>query len=160
MENFRAALTAAGFENVQSYIASGNIVLDTEHDTPHIQDTINEILLTQFNISGQRTLLRDALSLERLVKANPFKEAALSRPEKLHVHFLANLPPAQAETNLTSFKGPERLRLDQHHLYIDYINGAGDTALTARFLETALGGSGTARNWNTVVKLHAMAQGQ
>ena len=156
--DFCAALTAFGFEYVQSAGISPNFIFDSALDTETALAGINSILQTQFKISGERTVLRDHLGLERLIKTNPFKDAVASRPEKLHVLFLSTPPQSNAETNLTSYKGPERLRLDGHNLYIDYINGASDTALTARFLETALGTNGTARDWNTVMKLVEMAR--
>jgi uncharacterized protein (DUF1697 family) len=158
MEDLRDALAVLGFENVQSYIASGNFIFDTALDAEATRISVNTILNEQFNISGERCLVRDLVTLQRLITYNPFKDSAQHRSEKLHVHFLTTPPRDNAETNLTSYKGPERLRLDGQQLYIDYVNGAGTSALTARFLETALGTTGTARNWNTVQKLVDMAQ--
>jgi uncharacterized protein (DUF1697 family) len=158
MAELRDALTAAGFENVQSYIASGNVIADHTLDAEEMRTTINGILNAEFKLSGERCVVRDVTALERIIKTNPFIDAAQARPEKLHVHFLMSHPQSNAEWNLTSYKGPERLRLDGQQLYIDYVNGAGESALTARFLETALGTTGTARNWNTVTKLVEMAQ--
>jgi uncharacterized protein (DUF1697 family) len=157
MAALRDALTAAGFENVQSYIASGNLILDSADDEAATQQRINGLLQAQFGLSGARTLLRDVTTLQRLIKTNPFSDTARHHPEKLHVHFLLAAPQPNAETNLTSYKGPERLRLDGQHLTVDYVNGAGTSSLTARFLETALGTTGTSRNWNTVLKLAEMA---
>lgn len=157
MEELRAALTSAGFENVQSYIASGNIIVDTELSAEETRTNVNAILNTQFNISGERSITTDHGTLVRVIKSNPFKDAAQYRPNMLHVHFLSSPPISNAELNLTSYKGPEQMRLNDQQLYVDYINGAGTSALTGRFLETALGTTGTARNWNTVLKLAEMA---
>ncbi len=157
MEDLRVALTAAGFENVQTYIASGNVIVDTSRDAEETRLSVNSILKTQFKISGERSVVLDQLVLARVIKSNPFKDAAESRPHVLHVHFLSGPPADNAELNLTSYKGPERLRLDGQQLYVDYVSGAETTALTGRFLETALGTTGTARNWNTVLKLAEMA---
>jgi uncharacterized protein (DUF1697 family) len=158
METLREALTAAGFVNVQSYIASGNLIVETELDAEATKQAVNTILNTTFNISGDRSVVRDLKSFERIIKTNPFRDAVQFRPEKLHVHFLNASPQANAETNLTSYKGPERLRLDGQQLFVDYVNGAGTSALTARFLEVALGTTSTARNWNTVLKLAELAK--
>jgi uncharacterized protein (DUF1697 family) len=157
MEDLCAALTSAGFENVQSYIASGNVIVDTELSAEETRTSINAILNTQFNISGERAIMTDQAALVRIIKSNPFPEAAQHRPNMLHVHFLSAPPIGNAELNLTSYKGPEKIRLNDQQLYVDYINGAGTSALTGRFLETALGTTGTARNWNTVLKLAEMA---
>jgi uncharacterized protein (DUF1697 family) len=156
MEELRNALAAAGYGNVRSYIASGNLFVDTEQDDALVKQSVDGILNTQFSISGSRSILREGVDIHRIVKANPFRDVAQNRPEFLHVHFLASQPQANAEMNLTSYKGAERLRLDGQNLYINYVNGAGQSALTPRFLETALGTAGTARNWNTVLKLAEM----
>lgn len=157
MEDLKSALTSHGLENVRTYIASGNVIVDTDLDGETLRTTVNTILNTQFNISGERSIIVNLATLNRAINSNPFRDAAQQRPTMLHLHFLSSQPHANAETNLTSYKGPERLRLDGQHLYVDYINGAGTTALTGRFLETALGTTGTARNWNTVLHLAEMA---
>lgn len=156
MESLRLALTAADYHNVKTYIASGNIILDTALTAEDVQLQVNGILNSRFNISGERSIVRDSVAFNRTIKTNPFRDAAQQRPTMLHVHFLSSQPQPHAETNLTSYKGAERLRLDGPQLYIDYVNGAGQTALTGRFLETALGTSGTSRNWNTILKLSEM----
>lgn len=159
MEEFGTALESEGFTKVESYIASGNIALESDQDAEFIRTRIDTLLNTTFKLSGERSLLRDAATLDRLIKQNPFPSAAANNSSFLHVHFLKHAATAQAELNLTSYKGPERLRLHGDHLFIDYPGGAGQSALTARFLETALGTTGTARNWNTVLKLAEMARG-
>jgi uncharacterized protein (DUF1697 family) len=157
MEELCSALTEIGFENVKSYIVSGNIILDTALDAEAVRIIVDRILNEQFKISGQRSIVRDLMSFNRIIKVNPFKDAAQQRPNMLHVHFLTTEPRTNAEMNLTSYKGPERLRLDGQQLYVDYKNGVGASALTGRFLETAVGSTGTSRNWNTVLKLADMA---
>jgi uncharacterized protein (DUF1697 family) len=156
MDAFALSLTDAGFLNVKTYIASGNVILDTEAGEEDVRLHVNRILNSQFNISGDRSIVRDGTALNRTINSNPFQDAARQRPNMLHVHFLSDAPLANAETNLTSYKGAERLRLDGRQLFIDYGNGVGQSALTGRFLETALGCTGTSRNWNTVLKLAEM----
>jgi uncharacterized protein (DUF1697 family) len=156
MDDLRLALTAEGFHNVKTYIASGNIILDTTLNEEDVRLQVNSLLNGQFDISGDRCIVRDGTALNRTINTNPFPDAARQRPNMLHVHFLSDAPLANAETNLTSYKGAERLRLDGRQLFIDYGNGVGQSALTGRFLETALGCTGTSRNWNTVLKLAEM----
>jgi uncharacterized protein (DUF1697 family) len=45
------------------------------------------------------------------------------------------------------------------HAYIYYPDGAGNSKLTPRLIETKLETRGTARNWNTVLKLQALVAG-
>ena len=157
MEELRQHLTTAGLESVETYIASGNVVFQSELSVSHQCEIIDGILHQHFGLTGKRATIRDAVQLQRLVKHNPYTSAAAARPNLLHVHFLMQHPRDGADVALTSFKGPERMRLDGDILYIDYPNGAGQSQLTPRFLEQALGTVGTSRNWNTVLKLAEMA---
>ncbi len=54
--------------------------------------------------------------------------------------------------------GPETIRADGRHLYIVYPDGIGRSRLTNALLEKKLGIRGTARNWNTVLKIAALAE--
>jgi uncharacterized protein (DUF1697 family) len=56
-----------------------------------------------------------------------------------------------------SIAGSEIVRGDGRHLYIVYPDGSGRSRLTNALLEKKLGIRGTARNWNTVLKLAAFA---
>lgn len=157
MAELRDALVGEGLTDVETYIASGNLVFTSDYDATALTSGIDSLLNTRFNISGARTVMRELADLQDLVAGNPFREAAKLRPNMLHVHFLSGPAHPNAEINLTSYKGVELLRLHGQHLYIDYPNGVGESDLTLRFLEMALGASGTARNWNTVMKLRDLA---
>jgi uncharacterized protein (DUF1697 family) len=156
MEEFREHLTAAGLDDVQTYIASGNVVFSADQDVAILRDGIDGLLQDKFCLQGQRTVLRDARQFQRVIKQNPYVFAARDRPNMLHVHFLMQPPRDGAEVALTSYKGVEKMRLDGDVLYIDYLDGVGQSQLTPRFLEQALGTMGTSRNWNTVLKLNEM----
>jgi len=53
--------------------------------------------------------------------------------------------------------GREVIRAGGRHLYIVYPDGIGRSRLTNALIEQKLGTQGTARNWNTVLKLAALA---
>jgi uncharacterized protein (DUF1697 family) len=159
MEELREHLLAAGLSDVETYIASGNIAFSADQDFDILRDGIDGLLQEKFGLQGKRTVLLEQRDIERVVKQNPYVFAARDRPKMLHVHFLLQAPREGAEVALTSYKGVEKMRLDGNVLYIDYPDGAGQSQLTPRFLEQALGTLGTSRNWNTVLKLLEMAQG-
>jgi uncharacterized protein (DUF1697 family) len=161
MADLASALMEDGFHNVQSYLISGNIILDSALNADDVRLSCNRVLNMRFNLSGERCLVRDLASLHHTIKSNPFRDAAQYRPQMLHVHFCAATPQSNAEINLTSYKGVERLRLEGAQVFIDYVNGTENSALTPRFLDTALGTAGTSRNWNTLLQLGAlMREGQ
>jgi uncharacterized protein (DUF1697 family) len=74
--------------------------------------------------------------------------------------FLKNPPETKDLKALeAAIVGPEILRTDGRHAYIVYPNGMGRSRLTHGLIEKKLGTRGTGRNWNTVLKLAALAKG-
>jgi uncharacterized protein (DUF1697 family) len=68
--------------------------------------------------------------------------------------FLSSLPDAAAQAALVKWhKGPEMLEPRGPEIYLYYPNGIGKSKLTGAVIENKLQTSGTARNWNTLLKL-------
>jgi uncharacterized protein (DUF1697 family) len=73
--------------------------------------------------------------------------------------FLKTAPPAkQVDALQASIKGPEIIRYDGKHLYVVYPAGIGRSKLTGTLIEQKLGSRGTARNWNTILKIAALCE--
>jgi uncharacterized protein (DUF1697 family) len=100
--------------------------------------------------------VRTAEEWATIVARNPFPVEARNDPGHLIVQFLKD----EAEENKVkalqaAIRGPEIVRADGKHLYIVYPDGMGKSKLTNTLIEKTLGLRGTARNWNTVLKLAA-----
>jgi uncharacterized protein (DUF1697 family) len=158
MKDFKTACENAGLSQVSTYIASGNVVFSTDKSAAAAKSLIAGLLRDRFGLTKNHTLIRTPPNLAKLIDANPFAAAAAQRPNMLVVSFLDGLPPPGAAAALAAYDGPERLRLDGDHLYIDYAEGIARSKLTAAFLDKALKVPGTGRNWNTTNKLLEMAQ--
>ena len=65
---------------------------------------------------------------------------------------------AQVKLLQAAIKGRETVRATGKQAYFAYPDGIGTSKLTITMIEKALGTRGTARNWNTVLKLGALAQ--
>jgi uncharacterized protein (DUF1697 family) len=97
---------------------------------------------------------------DELIAANPFPVEARSDPSHLVAMCLKTGPDVAAVKALqAAIKGPELVRAGRRHIYITYPAGIGRSRLTATVIEKALGTAGTARNWNTVLKLAMLAKG-
>lgn len=157
MADLRAAVAGAGFDDVQTLLQSGNIVL---------RSPVAGASTVERRVAG---CLRDALALDTDVMArsatewssaiasNPFRQAAVQDPSHLVLLCLAAEPPAAAfDALVRANKGPERLHLDGRQLYAIYPDGIGKSRLTTAFIERWLRTRVTGRNWNTVLKLAAL----
>jgi uncharacterized protein (DUF1697 family) len=68
--------------------------------------------------------------------------------------FLSGVPDAKTQAVLTqAHKGPELLEIRGPEVYLYYPDGAGRSKLSGAFIEAKLNLAGTARNWNTIMKL-------
>ena len=97
---------------------------------------------------------------DEIVAGNPFRAEAARDPGHLVAMILKTAPVAAKVTALQAAAkaGPERVRASGAHLYIVYPEGIGRSKLTNVAIEKALAVRGTARNWNTVLKLQRAAQ--
>jgi uncharacterized protein (DUF1697 family) len=105
-------------------------------------------------------MVRTADEIAATMRANPFKAEETSDPSHLIIAFPVERPTAGAEERVAAVKvAKERLRLGARELYVHYAGGQGTSKVTNAVLERALGTPVTARNWNTVGKLFALARG-
>jgi uncharacterized protein (DUF1697 family) len=159
MSELRDFATALGFEDVQTLLNSGNLVLRGEASSgPALERLLEEQAETRLSL---RTafFVRTAKELDAMIASNPFPAEAKSDPGHLVVQFLKDAPGAGAVKALQeASKGPEIVRADGKQLYVVYPAGIGRSKLTADLMERSLGTRGTGRNWNTVLKLGALAQ--
>lgn len=159
MAELRAGLERHGFQGVQTLLQSGNVVFGAGRMRGaalerRLEDAARSAL-------GLRApfVVRTSGEWDALVAANPFPREATHDPGHLLLFCLKQAPPADAEDRLrAAVKGRERLRVDGRQAYLVYPDGVGRSTLTTAVIERWLGGPGTARNWNTVLKLQALAR--
>jgi uncharacterized protein (DUF1697 family) len=102
--------------------------------------------------------LRWSRKFRQAIAASPFSKRELE-PGKILVTFLAGEPAADARATLLALKDyPEELHLKGRELYIYFPNGAGKTKLPWSSVEKLFKITGTARNWNSVTKMLAIAE--
>ena len=136
----------AGFSRVETYIASGNVVFESNALAGRVKALLEDRLRAHDRkLSG--VMVRTASEMQAIVDANPFPEA---EPKYTYVIFLDEHPPADALLHTTGRKD-EQMRLGKREIYVNYPSGMGRSKLRIPAAK-----SGTARNMNTVAKLLAM----
>ena len=160
MADLRTTFVELGFTEVRTLLNSGNVVFRTDRETtPAALEASLEAELARR--LGLRTDLHvhTAAEWRALIAANSLPELAATRPGHLIVSCLKAAPGAEAVAALrAAHPGPEGVHVDGRQLYIDYsAHGIGESKLTSALLDAKLGTRGTGRNWNTVLKLAALA---
>jgi uncharacterized protein (DUF1697 family) len=98
--------------------------------------------------------------MRAVIARNPFEGRKDVVPEKLLVHFLARDPGKAARDKVASIQcDPEELHCCDRELYVFYASGLARPKLSAAAVERVLGVSFTGRNWNSVTKMLAFAEG-
>lgn len=157
MSDLRNLFEALGFAGAKSLLQSGNLVFECNRRTGAELERLLEVETAgRLGVTADY-LVRTAEEWAKVVARNPFPKEAKADPGHLLVVFLKAAPKASEVKALqTVVAGPERLRADGRHLYVVYPEGVGRSKLTNTLIEKKLGTRGTARNWNTVLKLAAL----
>ena len=161
MAELRYALEREDFVNIETVVASGNVLFDhDERPTKGLEEKLEYILRHRFDMRSIAAV-RSRDEVAAAIADNPF--GADGDPQMVHTMFLeADADPAQFRVLLADHegRGPERMALGDRALYIDYVAGAGQSRLTGPFIERRLGRRGTARNLRSLARILAKMDGQ
>jgi uncharacterized protein (DUF1697 family) len=160
MGALRALYESLGCRDVQTFVQSGNVVFRTERkDLVALTKKIESAIERKFGFHSD-VVFRTSSELRDAIARNPFAKRAGIDGSKLLISFLVNEPGADARENVLRIKAePEELRIEGREVYIYFPNGMARPKLAMALVERTLKTSWTGRNWNTVSKLLAMAEG-
>ena len=153
MAELRELLSEAGYGEVRTYIASGNVLLDGPRKRSTIAGELERLIADAFQVKTT-AVMRTPKELASVVAGHPFG----ADTSQSHVVFLAGRPDSQAARQLgTSDHSPDRALLVGADVYLRYPAGVQGSRLSAARLERLLGTAGTHRNWRTVAALAELA---
>jgi len=154
MEALKTTLESIGFQNVQTYIQSGNVFLDTsEENAAAVGFKIRQEIFKAFGHDVPIVVISKT-DLEACFKNNPFLKENEIDLKKLYVAFVSTILQSESINNLkiSQFK-PDEASIDANRIYIKYAFGAGKTRFDQKYIEKKLNVTATIRNWNTVTQL-------
>jgi len=156
MPQLREALEDSGFEDVSTYVQSGNVVLSSTAAANGVGADVEWLLAKRFDLDV-KVVVRTRAQLAAVVKRNPFAEVA-TNPKLYQVTFLEKTPPAEVMRKLeAAASGKERIVHIGRELYAWHPDGVGRSKLAAFMSGRGLGVTATARNWTTVTRLLEMS---
>lgn len=150
MTELRAMCEEAGFESVQTYIASGNVVFKSNDREDKVKSILEQRLE---DYAGKKVdvYVRSVREMKDLVEINPYADQP---GNKVAVLFLDQKPPADLDA-ITSGVKEEKFQAAAREIFVFYPDGLGATKLAFDKQKV----HGTTRNMNTVAKLAEMASG-
>ena len=159
MDALCALYKSLKLEDPRHYVQSGNVIFRTkEKNAAQLAKKIQDAIARKIGF-GPEVILRTPEEFRKAIAANPFANRSGLDPGKLLVTFLAREPNAEGRAKLLALRpDPEELHLIDSEIYIYFPNGAGRSKLRWSSLDKKLGTAGTARNWNSVMKMLAIAE--
>jgi uncharacterized protein (DUF1697 family) len=138
MAGLRSALEDAGYDDVRTVIASGNVVFS--HGTKPSAHALESLIADEFGVRT-RVILRSAAQIRKLRAAKPFEG-------RVYVAFLAAKP-----RSTRPIEGLDPFAVVGSDIVLHFPSGYAAAQLTGAVIEKRLGVEATVRNWNTVEKL-------
>jgi uncharacterized protein (DUF1697 family) len=147
MTELKAMCEQAGFTQVKTYIASGNVVFQSKKSETQVKKLL-EASLAAYAGKPVGVMVRTAAEMAAVLAANAFPDAPTNATVAI---FLDEQPPANALDSATGQRD-EEMKLGLREIYVHYGQGMADSRLKIPAAK-----NGTARNINTVAKLAEMA---
>jgi uncharacterized protein (DUF1697 family) len=159
MDALKQLFTSLGFQNIETYIQSGNVFFQCKKTREEklaatIADEINTVF--KFDVP---TIVKNIDELKQIILNNPFTKDKKKLTEFLHVTFLATAP---AKENIDSIAkltfDDDAFAIIDKAVYLYCPNSYSSSKLTNGFFETKLKVIATTRNWKTCNELMNIAE--
>ena len=155
MADLKFLLESLGFENVVTYIQSGNVIFDSSiKNKDELKTIIEKAISTKYKFNVP-VIIRTKTDFKNIIKKLPFISINVEKDGTVVlVTFLATKPLKANITAIQDYvKIPEKLVITDTHAYLHCPNGYGKSKLSNNFLEKKLDVEATTRNWKSIHKL-------
>jgi len=158
MDQLRSVYKILHFDEVETYIQSGNVVFySKETDISLLKNNIEKKIENTFNFKV-KTFIRTPEDFKRIIKNNPFAEEALQDETKLCVTFLSEIPDKSLLLKLEDYdKKGNQFVVSDREIWLYCPDGYGRSKINNNYFENKLKIHATTRNWRSVNRLNEMA---
>jgi uncharacterized protein (DUF1697 family) len=157
MADLRALSAEIGLHRPETYIQSGNLLVDADIEADAVRGLLEKAIAARFGLRVD-VVVRRATQWIGYIAANPFADDPAAVPKMLHLVLTRDpLKPSAAEALAQKAQAGQRVASAGGALWIDYgVNGVGNSKLTPHLIDKACGSPATGRNLNSVVKIAEM----
>ena len=151
MDLLKSIFEGCGFTNVETFIASGNVVFDSPVEDNHILTQTIESCLKDKLGYPVATFVRTAEELSAIIKNQPFSD---SDEVNIYIAFVAMAPDEQVRNKLYAHNSTDNHFLIQdREVYWLCRTRFSDSVFSGAQLEKTLGMPATIRNRTTLQKM-------
>lgn len=157
MTELRSLCGEIGWDDVRSYIQSGNLVFSASAKPARLEAELEKSIERHFGLQVP-VLVRTTEDWRVYTKSNPFPKASLNEPNLVGLALSKRTPdPKAAEKLRERAADGERLTQVGDALWIHFKNGSARSKLSPALLDRIVGSTVTVRNWRTVLKIQGLA---
>lgn len=158
MADLRALMAGLGYGDVRTLLQSGNMVFAAADPPEQVTRDLEQGIAAELGVET-KVLVRTGTELAKVVERDPLGELA-SDPKRYQVSFLSAEPQPEVARELAALDfAPELFVFSGREIYAWHPDGIHNSKLAKQLSDRRLGVTATARNWNTVMKLLAMVDG-
>lgn len=156
MEDLKQLYVSWGFENVQTYIQSGNVIFDSSgKNISGLAKKIEKNIKSSFGFEVN-VLIRTKEDFLNIIRDNPFRADKI---ENIYITFLSETPLKIPFDEINKVKdATEKYFFSEKEIYLFCPNGYGKTKLSNNYFEKKLKVFATTRNLKTINKLFLLTE--
>lgn len=143
-------LTKAGFQQVRTYIQSGNIILESNLPLEEIREQVHSLIKEKIG-ADLKIVIKNKSTFTKIVQENPFGEHYLY--DRVNVIFYQEPIQSLPLEKLKIDYGEEEICIGNHCLYLYLPRTAKQKKLSTNYLEKLFNVDLTMRKLNVVEKL-------
>lgn len=161
MADLKKCLADLGFSKVATYIASGNVFLDSKKPARVIKTQIEKALPKNFHLDSEliKVLVLDAKQVKAVIEDAP--KGFGTAPEKFRYDVLFIMPPltpAKAMAAVELKEGVDNAWTGRHAIYFRRLAAKATSSRVSKIVGKPEYQLMTLRNWNTTKKIEAVMQ--
>ena len=158
MAELKEHLKTLNFEQVSTYIQSGNIVFNSPNDSIHdLEEQIHEMILEQYGFDVP-VIIKTAKELKHVIDHHPYIDHPSYDIDRTYITYLNKAPdPSLIKQLAATDFSPEEYVIDQANIHFYSPKGYGKAKMNNNLFENKLKVKATTRNWKTTLKLLEMA---
>jgi uncharacterized protein (DUF1697 family) len=155
MAELKLRLEELGFEDVVTYVQSGNVVLRSDLDAAALSAKIEDMLPKKFKLDSPtvRVAALEHRTFEKIVAQAPEDFGKDSTSYRYNVIFLMDYSPTEAMKQIDAREGVDAVWQGDNAIYFRYSVPNASKSRLSRIAQQPMYQSITIRNWNTTTRL-------
>ncbi|MCL6444273.1 MAG: DUF1697 domain-containing protein [Alicyclobacillus sp.] len=153
MSDLKQLFENMGFNRVQTYINSGNVLFESQEGEAALLERIEHGIEMEFGLSI-KVVLRTDNELRDVMDACPYKENVDPDGKNVNIGFLAGPPAQEAIERLRPYQGVDEFQVIGREIHLLFHQRQNESKLANNLHKL---GTCTVRNWNTIRKLASLA---